>query len=135
MQTVYEFMLEYFDERYARLHAFGASRKNFVERWFTAEYLARECRFWETNLAFERKHPPAVLEIEELEEAAKVMTTEPLAGELYRYTYHLKKTSIGWQIDRRARECYRCKGKGIESGVACYYCKGTGWKYHGETKR
>lgn len=135
METVREFMQKYFIGQ-AELDRESIARGTpFRERCFTGEFLAAVSVSSKEDFAYELDHPAMVEEIELVGDSAIVKASWPCVGSTYRGIFYLKATSVGWQIDRKGRECYNCKGAGIEGGASCNDCDEVGWKFYGASAR
>ena len=135
METVNEFMQKFFAERSELMRAAEARSVSFRERYFTEKYLAVQNREYDRNYIYGRIVPFVVLKVEIKSNSVTVITAEPLGNKSERRIYHLKTTNIGWQIDRKGWECYRCKGEEVENGETCSTCDGVGWKYYTESEK
>lgn len=135
METVEAFMQEYFAGKAELDRASVARGASFRERCFTPEFLALVSVRTKEDLAYELAHPLMLEEIELVGNDAVVKALWPCAGGVNRGIFYLKKTSVGWQIDRKGVECHNCKGVGIEGLAPCKYCDGNGWGFYGASAR
>jgi hypothetical protein len=121
MQTVQEFMSEFFRERTAEI------RKELKRRAVSRRKFYSDACLWDSRSdAVERSESERIEHIWESNAEARVVTHE--RGLLPRLCYHLKKNGERWLIHYVSTECPNCRGKlGITS---CFACMGKGWLHH-----
>lgn len=138
MQTIEEFMRCYFVRRNERFLSWIPNCASFRAKYFTEDFLAKYKKIWDEELQRQSQAKMAVLSIEPNELSAEVITSEfeTWSIEPARFRYHLLATETGWRIDKRGRECWKCKGAGrLDDDACCSHCSGTGWRYSGLSRR
>lgn len=130
MQTIYEFMRNYFAESNTLNCTQEQGSEDYRSRFYSIEYLNEQCRDWEESAAYRKEYPPLVLSAEHHGISAVVITSEPEGvGRQYR-RYHLSKIWGDWRIQRKGWICMFCNGTGQENQEVCSCCVGVGWRYY-----
>lgn len=135
MQTVEEFMQNYFAEQTGLDSAAIARSDSFRKRFFTSEFVTEVGRSIAEDKVYEKSNPSKVESIEAAGSSAKVVALETRAGSSKRRIYYLKALNDGWKIDRKGMECVHCFGSGIFDGEVCSRCYGEGWAFYGASDR
>ena len=133
MQSVKDFMQSYFRE-FAEMRAMSLLKSEpFRQKFFTTDHLKAYNRRENEVTSFEKDNPPTILNVDESEASAVVITAEVgfFGKSPDRYRYHLEASGESWLIRRHEKECIACKLMGKRGDVVCKYCKGTGWLYFG----
>jgi hypothetical protein len=125
MQTIEEFMLEFFRARIANEEREIASRAPFRQKYFT-----NDCKKDSRAGALEKFQSEEVVSVSESDSEVAVITTfkSPFhkpGDQTHRERYLLKVTGDGWLIWKVELECPICHGQG---DVNCVCCKGEHWK-------
>ena len=117
MQTVEEFMADYFRARTAQLQSEANNRRPFRERFY-----ADSCNWDSRTGSVERSGNEKVLSVSTSGETTYVVTegTNPWP----KLRYHLNSINGGWLITQVDGQCFACRG---EVGSTECVCKGTGW--------
>jgi hypothetical protein len=122
MQTVDEFMQDYFVARLLEQQRQDASYAPFRQRFHTPD-----C-FWDSRFGvLEMMQSEQVLSTSISGSGAEVITTrKALTQALDRLRYHLLSTGTSWLIQSVDFECFMCLGKTDDKD--CPFCHGTGWQ-------
>jgi hypothetical protein len=131
MQSVEEFMRQYFDERIAEEKREQVSRAPFRRRFH-----ADDC-FWDSRAGtLEMIQSERVVKMSNSDAIAEVITereSPSIANSLHQLRYHLQASSGGWLIRKVDVWCHSCHGK--TGNDSCFICHGTGWHDRKPLKR
>ena len=97
-------------------------QRPFEDRFFEPDYRELQAKaraVWDQS-------PERVLEVEDLGNTARVITSGP-GGVRSRTRYHLRRSAISWRISELAWECFACRGTGKKGDRTCHICRGGGW--------
>jgi hypothetical protein len=119
MQSIEEFMREFFRARTVDLREELERRAPFRERFFTPE-----CAWDSREGAIERSESEEIVSILSSEAAAQVVTREEDPFPALRY--HLEASGDAWIIRAVEVACLACAGK--PGNAECIFCGGTGWR-------
>ena len=121
MQSVEEFMRQYFDERVAEEKREQASRAPFRRKFH-----ADDC-YWDGRAGtLEMIQSERVLTVSSLDTTAEVVTTRATRSDsVHQLRYHLQGNRDGWLIQSVDFWCHSCRGEAGREG--CILCRGTGW--------
>jgi len=117
-------MVRYLCEREKLAEAYRGVRQRFETKYWTPEY----SRLYLDARELREQSPETVISVEELPDAASVITTGPPHRTPKRYRYQLRRAADSWQIDEIEWECFLCCGTGAREGVECELCGGAGWR-------
>jgi hypothetical protein len=123
MQTIEEFMTDFFRARSAQLEREREDRKAFRERFYS-----RDCSWDSRKGDVERSGRERVVSISRSEKGADVITegTDPWP----KVRYHLRSGGDGWVIEKVDGQCFACRGA---TGIIDCVCEGAGWIGESET--
>ena len=123
MQSVEEFMQQFFEARIAQEKREQANLARFLRRYYSDDW------YLGSRVAKLKSHQSEkVLSISSADTKAEVITSRELPGEpecKYETRYRLHAGSDRWQICGVDLQCCHCDGKPRESD--CPKCHGTGW--------
>ena len=123
MQSVDEFMRQYFKERIVEEKREQLSRAPFRRKFHT-----EDC-FWDSRAGtLEMIQLEKVLKVSSSDATAEVITVREcpsIPNSLHRLRYHLQVYGDDWRIRNVDVWCVTCNG---ETGKdSCMFCHGTGW--------
>lgn len=133
MQTVEEFMREYFEAYSKLVSTQNKIAQKFQEKFFGNIYFTMKQKEYELNYTYRKIFSPEILIIEAEDDSAKVIVSESFGYYPERRRYDLLATDNGWRIYRNGSECFSCKGEGESYGEVCDYCNGEKWRFSGPT--
>jgi hypothetical protein len=123
MQSVEEFMRQYFGERIADEKREQASRIPFRRKFHTDD-----C-YWDSRAGqSEMMQSEMILNISTSDTEAAVVTTRDFSavpGGVHQLCYHLQASGDGWLIRDVDMWCPSCHG--VPGNSSCRFCHGTGW--------
>lgn len=125
MQTVDEFMAEYFQARTSQLRSEEINRQPLRKRFFS-----KDCIWDSREGCVERSEREKVVSISTSGETTYIITDVPRPRPSLRY--HLRQQDGVWQIVEVDSQCLACRD-GIKLWQGCV-CDGTGWMKPGSTK-
>ena len=123
MQSVEEFMRQFFEAQIAQEKREIASRARFLRRFYTDDRYLGDRPFRLQSLQSQK-----VLSISSSDRNAEVVTRRKLPGEpeyTYDTRYRLQASSDGWRICGIDLQCCPCEGE--PGKYNCPRCHGTGW--------
>jgi hypothetical protein len=123
MQSVEDFMRQYFEERIAEEKREQASRAPFRRKFHT-----EDCRWDSRAGTLEMIETEKVLKVTESDMVAEVITARSspnLPDSLHQLRYQLQGSPDGWLIRLVDLGCSLCKGE--IGNTSCFFCHGTGW--------
>ena len=124
MQSVEDFMRQYFDERIVDEEREQASRVPFRRKFHTDD-----C-YWDSRAGqIEMMRSERVLSISSSHTEAEVVTTRhfsALSGSVQQLRYHLKARGGRWLIREVDTWCLSCHG--VPGNRSCRFCQGAGWR-------
>ncbi len=126
MQSVQEFLTDYFRSRTDILRQQARLREPHYQR-----YLAPNYQMVDPERGFRNSANERILEVTKLDKGCQVITSglQPAMGRL---KYHVSTTPDSWQIQYIERECFLCHGSGSHGEGSCHPCGGKGWSLLGE---
>jgi hypothetical protein len=117
MQSIEEFMLEYFQARSAEIKRDLAERAVFRQKYF-----ANDCLWDSRTGVLERSESESVESVSGSDDIFLVISSNENLPK--RLRYHIAAEGIRWLIQEVEVECLYCKSEGDTS---CVFCRGTGW--------
>ncbi len=128
MQTVEDFLAEYFGVRSELIRESHRRWKPHAERLFVSGYDPWGYSKTETEDAREE-----ILHVAFSGQTSEVITSGPIPSPV-RTRYRVKACNGSWRIESIEVECARCSGggKGSDGIGNCTYCEGKGWRIIGE---
>jgi hypothetical protein len=125
MQSIEDFMQEFFAAKLETNRAWVEHWASFDERYYHPDWIERRER------GFLLASPPETVEsVIRSDTSAQVITTGYRFRERqYRQRYHLVAAEEAWQIRRVEIDCVICQatGKNRAGTAPCRVCKGKGW--------
>jgi hypothetical protein len=126
MQSVEEFMRQYFEERIVDEEREQAGRVPFRRKFHTDD-----C-YWDSRaLQIGMMRSERILSISSSDAKAEVVTTRHFSassGSVHQLRYHLKAEGDRWLIREVDTWCLSCHG--VPGNSSCMFCQGTGWCGH-----
>jgi hypothetical protein len=124
MQTIEDFMREYFHARLAEEERYLASRAPYRQRFFTGD-----CQWDNRARSLEIIKSEQIEGVNQGDTETLVITAYKIAWRAddpkrHRLRYHLKPEGHSWLIRYVELACPLCQGLG---GSDCMYCKGKQW--------
>jgi hypothetical protein len=127
MQTVEDFLAEYFQVRSELILESHRRWKPHAERFFVSGYDPWGYRETETEDASEK-----ILSVTFKEDEAEILTTGPIPSPV-RTRYKIRAAEGSWRIGSIELECVRCRGSGkSKESRDCGRCNGKGWRIIGK---
>jgi hypothetical protein len=130
MQSVEQFLYDYFRNRTELLRQSCGGWKSHTQRFFTPAYQP-----YDRHQAVADSEAESIVSVSSADDSAEVITTG-VAGGRWRFRYHLSVVADQWRISIMEMECGICRGSGkAKDGKSdCRLCKGAGWKLVGERR-
>lgn len=128
MQSVEEFMQEYFAERTRLIREHELEVNKSDVSLYTQKYIKQWRRRCKLDWLREDEAPPNLISIVKTESWVEVVASEPEdRGKRKLYCYHLTSVDGHWLIEKIFKECWCCKEYKEEIE---HHCE-NGWEYFG----